>query len=82
MKKTVCPKCGSPLAANFTFRILCPKEGCVNYDAQLAEERAAEELDELDDELSWLDDLELNDLDFVAGPDFVLDLSDLDDLSS
>jgi hypothetical protein len=82
MKKTVCPKCGDPEAANFTFTILCPKKGCVYFDAKLAEEREQEEMDGLLDGLKWLDDdLELSDLDFVAGPDFVLDLSDLDFLN-
>ena len=80
MKKMVCPRCGSPNAADFVFTILCPEKACAYYDAKLAEERAAES-DELDYELSWLDELDLQEYDFVAGPDFVLDLSDLDDVS-
>ena len=78
MDRMTCPRCGSPEAANFTFKILCPEEGCEFYDAKLAEERMAENAAALD----WIDELydaDHNDgLDFLAGSGYVLDLSDLD----
>lgn len=71
MKQMTCPLCGCVNAADFVFKVLCPEEGCRNYDSKLAEEQ---------DELQFLDEIEELDseIDFLAGKGFVLDLKNLD----
>ena len=73
MKRAVCTKCGCKNAADFVFKILCPESDCDNYDRKLSDERFQENLDE---SLKELDD----ELDFIAGPGFVMPVNSLDDI--
>ena len=79
MKKMTCPRCGNTEAADFIFRVLCPQKSCDFYDAKLAAERDEEKFDEaldnLDVDITWLDELALG-IDFVAGPGYVIPVDD------
>jgi hypothetical protein len=65
MKRVVCTRCGCKDAADFVLRILCPEQGCTNYDKKLADERHQEDIDELE-------------LDFIADSGGSCYLPDLD----
>lgn len=77
MKRVVCNKCGCKDAADFVLRILCPEQGCANYDRKLADERSQEaEIDFVADAggSCYLPDLDLDDL--LADIDLSLDDDD------